>query len=423
MKNQQNNHSLKKGSNILIVSLFVLAVGALIAAMFMNTDDPIAFFSSARWFDPAFFQYNFLMLLTSVFLTPIITIVYTQRMQSEKSRRIRRNLSEEEWETHKDYIEERLANASSFRNYAGSLAIVTVVILFGASIMLIMKPVPFSAPSSDLSQGVDFARGANFLMSGPYMFDYVSNDPVYIERVMESLAAFQFGFLGAYIYFLTHLVRSYFTLDLTPDIFVSSSVRMIMGSVLSLVLAFAVVEIGEDGAFVQLAGLEVFSIGWLPFLSFMIGFFPDRALMWMSKRLSSAFGLMEREYKNLDLRFMSGMAHGHELRLRREGYDNVENLAHANCLDLAVRTGFGYRQLESWIGEAKLRFHFREDFDQFRKKTGIVDMSDLARFVAQSKSSGQPLGVEGWEKILGDPSKTSDGLSIKASIACELLLD
>ncbi len=73
------------------------------------------------------------------------------------------------------------------------------------------------------------------------------------------------------------------------------------------------------------------------------------------------------------------MSYSHELRLRLrcEGFDNVENLSHANLCDLAVRTGFSYCQLEHWKGQAWLYSHLREDYDQFVRLTGITSRREL----------------------------------------------
>ena len=58
------------------------------------------------------------------------------------------------------------------------------------------------------------------------------------------------------------------------------------------------------------------------------------------------------------------MSYTHELRLEREGFDNVENLSTADPVDLAVRTCFSYTQLKQWIDEAWLTTHLREDYPE-----------------------------------------------------------
>jgi len=78
---------------------------------------------------------------------------------------------------------------------------------------------------------------------------------------------------------------------------------------------------------------------------------------------------------------LSGMSYAHELRLEREGFDNVENLSNADPVDLAVRTCFTYTQLKQWIDEAWLAEHLREDYPEFVRRTGISTGEELRCFL------------------------------------------
>ena len=193
-----------------------------------------------------------------------------------------------------DLLIDRIRDTMHIRNYVGSMLILNLMVMFGMGTLLLLKPMPIGGPcaiptpeqfletAQALCTGVDFKNGANFLMLGPFMKDFIVNNSDYMNWLMVSLTAFQFGFGGAFIYFLTHLVRSYFTLDLTPDLFVSSSVRMLMGSVLSIVMCFALVRMPNGQPELALP-IGSNHIGWLPALSFFIGFFPGRALLFLDK--------------------------------------------------------------------------------------------------------------------------------------------
>jgi hypothetical protein len=100
---------------------------------------------------------------------------------------------------------------------------------------------------------------------------FLLNDKVYLRKLIESLTAFMFGFLGAYIYFIGDLIRSYFTLDLTAHTFVANSIRMVTSSILALVLSFIFQEL--PGAKLVMSSDAGF-FNWLPVLSFGICFFP-----------------------------------------------------------------------------------------------------------------------------------------------------
>jgi hypothetical protein len=192
------------------------------------------------------------------------------------------------------------------------------------------------------------------------------------HRIIVSLTAFQFGFLGAYVFFIGHMLRGYFTLDLSPNTFISISGRMIVSSLTALVLSFPLQEL------VFFKGrTNMHFVSWLPMISFFIGFFPHTGLLVIQKLSSRALGAAMERYPSTSLAKLSGMSLEHEVRLRREGFDNIENLAEAEPIGLAVRTGFSYRQLRDWIGEAWLRRHLGSDYDAFGAATGIGTRDQL----------------------------------------------
>lgn len=409
-------------TNFIVLILGVLAVVSAIIFVFSQTDHPSALATVVpTWFDPVFFQYNFLLALFAIAIVPIITFFYVKRMSTDKVVHLRRQFSNQSWEKERAYILEQLTQTFRVRSYLPSVVFLVIVVMFGIGILLLLKPMPIVVSDEVLRTGVDFRRGANFLMLGPLMHEYVNNEIAYLRWLIVSLTAFQFGFLGAFVYFLTHLVRSYFTFDLTPNLFVSSSVRMLMGSIISLVISFAIVTIDDSGAATIGTEKASISIGWLPAFSFMVGHFPHRALMWMSKQMSTKFGMGKSAYKDIPLEKLTGMSHSHEIRLRREGFDNVENVARSDCLELAVATGFSYRQLRAWVGEAWILTHMREDSELFQQATGIVTSDDLIVFLRGQDNSDMPNGSLQWDQILTVPEDVKPRLVRKAEILCLLL--
>ncbi len=368
-----------------LVALLVLgAYVAVTAWLFLSVTPPNALLVALSvWFDPVFFQYNLLLLTFAVLIIPAITVLYVVRMKTEKLRRMQSELPPEEYLGQRgEYLRQRLEETFQVRKYLGSMSTMTVVVLFGVGIILLFKPAPSGATG-----GVDFGLGANFLMLGPFMAEYVRGDQAYVERLMISLTAFQFGFAGGYVYFLTHLVRSYFTLDLTPNTFVSASVRMILGSVLALVISF-----------VGLPGVDW--PGGVVALSFFIGFFPSRGLLFLEKLVTDRIPGLRRESRETPLRSLRGMSEAHEVRLDREGLDNVENLAQANWLDLYFRTALPIAQLRSWIGEAWLRTHLGDDYEVVRAATGITDASELQTILEGGPPEwGRLFGPEDGERL------------------------
>jgi hypothetical protein len=320
------------------------------------------------WFDPLFFGYNVALLLTAQLIVPFVTYMYVIRMKHEKERRLRRDVPDQVWRDNEHEIRALLDGHFRFHSYLGSMGILLVIITLGGSIILLMKPG---------ANGVDFARGANFLMAGPLAELDPANAQFY-HRVITSLVAFQFGFLGGFIYFIGQLVRGYFTLDLSPHTYVDSAVRMAVASVLSLVVSFV---LPLEASCTAHADLWRCVFHPLPVVSFFLGYFPSRGLLFIEKYAAQQLGQKVGEYNGTSLSVLQGMSFAHEVRLDREGFDNVENLSHADTLDLAVRTGFSYRQLRHWIGQAWLRTHLGRDYQAFFDTTGLSSRHEVEQVV------------------------------------------
>lgn len=371
---------VKRSGFWLLIAIPLLTIGW--AFLFW---EPAALLKIRCWFDPILLRYNAILAIVAILAPPMMTIIYIREMKKEKLRRLSRDLDESQMSSYKSIIDDRLEREFRLRNYFGSVAAAMVVTALGVGILLFMKPIP---PDLDLGamgnvlgagcggrggHGLDFTRGASFLILGPFMKD-IGDPAAFYPNLIISLTAFQFGFLGAWVHFLGVLTRSYFTCDLTPNTFVSGVVRMVSASLLALVLSFFLPI---------LLGLEPDSdpfLRLLPVISFAFGYFPSRALKVienvLGKRLGTILG-KTGAYESTPLTALPGISYQHEVRLGREGIDNVENLSHASAIDFALRTGFGYKQLDHWISHAWLRTHMGEDYGDFARGTGITSRSEL----------------------------------------------
>ena len=348
---------------------------------------------SLVWFDSIFFSYNVALILFAVLSIPGITYFYVVSRKAEKIRRLRNDLSEERWNLNEAAIVNIVESQFRMRNYLGSMLTLTIVVLLGASIVLLLKPL-----SGAGCGGVDYSKGANFLLLGPYMLFGPDGRPDhdYYQHIAVSLTAFQFGFLGAYVYLIGDLVRAYFILDLTPQVFVASTIRVITGSLLALVTSFMTGYMSEEFS-------EGFKVG-LPVISFFFGYFPETALILIQKKVAGWIGLGETKYQAIPLSKLPGMSYAHETRLIREGFDNVENLATARPLDLMLRTGFTHRQIRQWIAQAWLHSHLREDYEEFVKQTGITGADELVEFLDKG-NAGSATPEECLSAATGDKYK------------------
>lgn len=392
----------------------------------------------AHWFDPVFFQYNLVMTLLAVLVVPSLALTYIQSMTNRKERQLQREVPAER----RSEIRKRMGRRASFSTYRGSVWLTMTVVLLGTCILLLFKPV------SSADGGVDFSLGANMLTMGPFAELFEKNPDAYYSHLTRSLTAFQFGFLGAYIYFIGSVVRAYFTLDLTSHTFVDGTIRMIVASILALVLSFAfdfafpgdskaaasVAKSINDSAETssahedskgnsdEMGSTIPASLSLLPVLSFFFGFYPKRALLAIErvvlKVMRNTFG---DNYRALPLSMLSGMSYAHELRLEREGYDNIENLSNADAVDLAVRTCFSYGQSKQWIDQAWLAAHLREDYPEFVRRTSITNSDELQRFLLACDRA-QVNGVEQLVTGLSMDPAASSSWKVKLA-ALKILLD
>lgn len=372
----------------------------------------------AHWFDPVFFQYNLIMALLAVLVVPSLALTYIQSMTNRKERQLQREVPAER----RSEIRRRMGHRASFSTYRGSVWLTTTIVLLGICILLLFKPVP----SAD--GGVDFSLGANMLTMGPFAELFGKNPEAYYSHLVRNLTAFQYGFLGAYIYFIGSVTRAYFTLDLTSHTFVDGAIRMIVASILALVLSFVfnftfpedsrpavarVAASANNNAAEPSSTAEAppankdskdnpdetgsaipASLSLLPVLSFFFGFYPKRAALAIERVVLKVMrNIPGDNYRALPLSMLAGMSYAHELRLEREGFDNIENLCNADAVDLAVRTCFTYNQLRRWIDQAWLAAHLREDYPDFARRTGIGSSDELRRFLSACESAHMD-GVE-----------------------------
>jgi hypothetical protein len=140
------------------------------------------------------------------------------------------------------------------------------------------------------------------------------------------------------------------------------------------------------------------NVSLLPIIAFFLGFYPKRAALGIERIVVKVTRniIPGSSYRALPLSMLAGMSYSHELRLEREGFDNVENLTHADAVDLAIRTCFSYAQLKQWIDQAWLASHLREDYPDFVRRTGITNSEELHHFFSTCDS----IKVDGVEQLL-----------------------
>lgn len=363
-----------------------LFVAALVQVLYQA--QPFAALGGMKeWFSPLLLVYDTLLLGFAVLFIPLIATSYIVCMQGEKKLRLERELGPL-WGLNKTRVESYVAAQFQPRDYVVPVAAMMSIVAFGGAVLLLLHPVWGSAG------GLDFRKGANLLLVGPHIESYNADETFHI--ISHSLTAFAFGFLGAYIYSITQLVRGYFTTDLNAGTFVAASTRIAMASSFALILAFglsAMVIEPQAGAVKQGALATLFgtfrpshdtATALLPLVMFFFGYFPNTALRAIERLTSRALTWLVKDetWGATTLNKISGMNINHAFRMEREGFDNAENLACADPIELAMRTGFPYAQVKSWIDEARLLIHLGDDdFRAFTAGTGIRTYDQLCAFV------------------------------------------
>jgi hypothetical protein len=356
----------------------VLALGVWVLSQVPELQPNPALREVAKWFDPAFFAYNLLLLVASILLPALLAFSYVSSMGEEKTRRIRRELGAL-WEPNEGWISEYIAKQLYWLDYVVGVFAMCSVVAFGASVLLLLKPVNGLLNPGMTEHGLDFSHGANLLLLGPYVREHGKH----FDVVVHSLTAYAFGFLGAYIYSTAQLVRGYFCADLPPNAFISAAVRIVVASTTALVAAFGLstLVVAQSPTGVLNHTSESMMMALLPVLGFFFGYFPSRALKFIQHLANRLLRTAEgKDYGSTSLNKVSGMNSHHADRLEREGIDNVENLAAGEPIEIALRTGFPYPQVKAWVGEARLRVHLARHFAPFAERTGIRTFDQLSGF-------------------------------------------
>ena len=169
----------------------------------------------------------------------------------------------------------------------------------------------------------------------------------------------KYGFLGAYAFVTSMLIRRFFQSDLRPSAYATAVYRIIL--VLLIVTVLHQV-LGGATAVTERAELAV---------AFVVGFFPlvglqalqrvtSRALRWFVPPVTSEYPLDQLDGFNL----------WYEARLTEEGVEDMQNLTTMNLVDVILHTRVPTGRLVDWTDQAFLLTHLervnRGELNQLR---------------------------------------------------------
>lgn len=215
-----------------------------------------------------------------------------------------------------------------------------------------------------LGKELKLDEGANLLLMGVF----VGDEPAKIEASQTGpLMFFGMAFLGAYLWGLQNILQRYFTNDLVPGVYYGLGTRMIFSAVIALIIFHLLPDAGEE---------ENIGSGMLPALAFLIGMFPQRALQYMTEKVSILSSPSNVQSQELPLELIQGISVSDKLRLKEEGVESCYDLANSDFVHLLFTTPFQPLELVDWQLQSRLVVFFGARVDDLRQH-GIRTITEL----------------------------------------------
>jgi len=219
--------------------------------------------------------------------------------------------------------------------------------------------------------GSSISFNDNVFLSGPF---YGTKNTAVINQSFSVLA---WAFAGGFLYSAYNIIRRLRALDLSPGVYYSSGIRILLASAVALVLSFLVGE--ESAANPESATGQLFTLkSSLAAVSFLAGIFPQRILNYLIRRYQAFVASESVTEQSLNLYNIEGISIYHKERLEEIGIDNAQNLATSSLTQLIAETPYDARQLLDWIGQAKLVCYVKNDIHRLRA-IGIRSVFDLLK--------------------------------------------
>lgn len=177
-------------------------------------------------------------------------------------------------------------------------------------------------------------------------------------------------FVGAYLFNMSMAVRRIYLADLTENIFWSGLNRLLLAIGLAVVIR-AGTSFRDDLFF------------------FGIGLVTNVILGWAIELALRAPNLVKPTAPDLPLQMVQGINIWKEHRLEEEGIENVQNLATADVIELAVKTHYSMRTLMDWVDQAILLARLGEGARTLMSKGLVSGAIDLAWKAPDNSDDGE----------------------------------
>jgi hypothetical protein len=164
-----------------------------------------------------------------------------------------------------------------------------------------------------------------------------------LPRLVDAL---RFGFLGAYFFLLSLLIRRYFQNDLRPGAYLAGVVRIV--TVLVLVAGvdqvFALSEVPADRPYAPENAV-----------AFLVGVFPTVGVQLIRRAVGKITGRFRGGLEPpFPLSQLDGMDIWSESRLAEIGIEDVQHLATANLIDVILGARIPTQRIVDWVDQALL---------------------------------------------------------------------
>jgi hypothetical protein len=171
----------------------------------------------------------------------------------------------------------------------------------------------------------------------------------------------KYGFIGAYAFVTSMLIRRFFQSDLRPSAYATAVFRIML-----VLLIIVVLHQVMDGTSAMAYRGELA-------VAFVVGFFPLVGLQVLQRVTSKVLGLLVPPITPAyPLDQLDGFNLWYEARLTEEGVEDMQNLTTMNLVDVILHTRVPPGRLVDWTDQAFLLIHLeqaeRKQLTRQRKK-------------------------------------------------------
>lgn len=195
-------------------------------------------------------------------------------------------------------------------------------------------------------------------------------EPVSVIDPAEPWATLEFGFLGAYAFAVSMLVRRFYQSDLRPSAYATVVLRIVLVMLIVVVLhqLFAVTAARSTVANQS----EMVA-------AFVVGFFPLVGLQALQRAAAKVLRVFVPQLApDYPLDQLDGLNIWYEARLAEEGVEDMQNLTTMNLVDVILHTRAPVGRLIDWVDQAFLLIHLdRADRDELVAARRATDPGQL----------------------------------------------